>query len=120
MKSVEHANVLRLFKVYECTQQLILVFPYMRGGDLLSLILKQPNKCLNEDDAKYYFYQMISGLKYLHSQGVTHRDIKPENILLSDRGECALLAIADFGLSKMNDSMKTQCGTEVYVGKFRF
>lgn len=117
MKKIEHVHILRLFDVYESTQQLILVFPFMKGGDLLSKILKQPHKCLGEDDSKYLFYQLILGLKYLHSKGVTHRDIKPENILLSDRGESPLLSIADFGLSKMNDTMQTQCGTEVYVGK---
>ncbi|CAG9808663.1 unnamed protein product [Chironomus riparius] len=115
MEKINHAHVLSLFKVYESTQQLLLVFPFMKGGDLLSKIIQQPHKCLSEDDAKYFFLQLISGLKYLHSKGVTHRDIKPENILLSDRTDSPLLSIADFGLSKMNDTMKTQCGTEVYV-----
>jgi serine/threonine-protein kinase Chk2 len=117
MKKIKHEHVLRLFDVYESSEQLILVFPFMKGGDLLSKILKQPQKCLSEDDSKYFFCQLILGLKYLHSKGVTHRDIKPENILLSDRTESPLLSIADFGLSKMNDTMKTQCGTEVYVGE---
>ncbi|XP_070501850.1 myosin light chain kinase A-like [Chironomus tepperi] len=115
MKKIEHAHVLRLFAVFESTQELILVFPFMKGGDLLSKILKQPQKYLSEDDSKYFFLQLISGLKYLHSKGITHRDIKPENILLSDQSDSPLLSIADFGLSKMNDTMRTQCGTEVYV-----
>ena len=118
MKKIDYVHVLRLIDTFESPQQLILVFPFMRGGDLLSKILKQPKKCLIERDSKYIFLQLVLGLKYLHSKGITHRDIKPENILLSDHSDSPILSIADFGLSKMNDTMRTQCGTEIYVGKF--
>lgn len=117
MRQVDYVHVLQLFVMFESNQYILLVFPYMAGGDLLNKILNKETKCLNEHDAKYYFLQLSYGLKYLHSRGITHRDIKPENILLSDNGDYAILKIADFGLSKMNEIMKTQCGTELYVGK---
>ena len=31
---------------------------------------------------RFYFKQILMGLKHMHSNGVCHRDIKPENILL--------------------------------------
>lgn len=49
----------------------------------LSLIiaLGMPNS-----DAFRYFSQLLNGVEYLHSLGISHRDLKPENLLLNDQG----------------------------------
>merc|ERR1719397_1298321 len=47
---------------------------------------------------KFFLYQMLRGLKYIHSAGVIHRDLKPENILVN--GDDCNLRITDFGLSR--------------------
>jgi serine/threonine protein kinase len=31
----------------------------------------------NEDTARFYFRQLVTGVKYCHNQGVCHRDLKP-------------------------------------------
>ena len=51
--------------------------------------------------AKYFFKELISGVKYLHSQNVAHRDLKAENTLFSLEG---VLKIADFGLSTTEET----------------
>ena len=48
--------------------------------------------------------QVVSGLQYLHGQGVVHRDIKPHNILMTQEGVAKL---ADFGHARLNDPSKT-------------
>lgn len=48
----------------------------------------------NEDEAFYYFIQVVSGLYFLHENNYIHRDIKPENILITGEKQAK---ICDFG-----------------------
>lgn len=43
------------------------------------------------------FYNLLMGLKYIHSAGIYHRDLKPANCLLNT--DCSV-KIADFGLAR--------------------
>ncbi|SNX85979.1 related to checkpoint kinase chk1 [Melanopsichium pennsylvanicum] len=83
---------------------LYMVLELGAGGDLFDKIA--PDYGVEEDLAHFYFQQLLAGLEYIHSQGVTHRDIKPENMLLDADGN---LKIADFGL----------CSVYKYKGKER-
>lgn len=55
---------------------------------------KQP---LTLEHIQYFIYQILRGLKYIHSANVIHRDLKPSNILVN--GNCDL-KICDFGLAR--------------------
>merc|ERR1711920_658033 len=46
---------------------------------------------------KYILYQILLGLKYIHSAGIVHRDLKPENVIINE--EC-IIRICDFGLAR--------------------
>ncbi len=66
------------------------------GGELFYHLSRL--KMLKEEEAKFYFAEILLGIEYLHSLNIVYRDIKPENILLDIDGH---VRIADFGLSKM-------------------
>ncbi|KDD76079.1 protein kinase-like protein [Helicosporidium sp. ATCC 50920] len=54
---------------------------------------------LSDEHFQYFVYQILRGLKYVHSAGVLHRDLKPSNVLLN--ASCDLV-IADFGLARVS------------------
>lgn len=52
---------------------------------------------LSDEHLQYFGYQILRGLKYVHSAHVLHRDLKPSNLLLNATCD---LKIADFGLAR--------------------
>ena len=55
------------------------------------------NQSLTDQHYKYFLYQILRGLKYVHSANVIHRDLKPSNLLVNANCD---LALCDFGLSR--------------------
>lgn len=52
---------------------------------------------LSIDHVQYFIYQVLRGLKYIHSADVIHRDLKPSNLLVNSNCD---LKICDFGLAR--------------------
>jgi serine/threonine protein kinase len=96
-----HENVLRLDEALELVQDskctTFLVLELAGGGELFDRIKLDCGT--DEESARLYFRQLISGVAFCHNSGVCHRDLKPENLLLADNEEHSTLKIADFGLS---------------------
>mmetsp|Transcript_18451 Transcript_18451/g.27342 ORF Transcript_18451/g.27342 Transcript_18451/m.27342 type:complete len:472 (-) Transcript_18451:170-1585(-) len=58
-------------------------------------------QALSIDHIQYFIYQVLRGLKYIHSANVIHRDLKPSNLLVNSNCD---LKICDFGLARgIND-----------------
>ena len=49
---------------------------------------------LTDEHVRFFLYQLLRGLKYIHSTNVIHRDLKPSNLLVNENCD---LKIGDFG-----------------------
>lgn len=59
---------------------------------------------------KSIMYQILTGVKYMHSKKVFHRDLKPQNILINSAGN---VKIADFGLGRIFGERFTTMSKEI-------
>ena len=110
-----HPNVILVAEIFESGGNFYSVMEYCEGGELFNYIVK--NRRLSEDEAAFFYYQLINGLEYIHSLGIVHRDLKPENLLLT---KDHILKIIDFGLSNyfskdQKDLLITPCGSPCYA-----
>ncbi|TXG73945.1 hypothetical protein EZV62_002524 [Acer yangbiense] len=84
--------------------------------DLMDTDLNQiirSNQALTDDHCQYFLYQLLRGLKYIHSANVLHRDLKPGNLLLNANCD---LKICDFGLARTTS--ETDFMTEYVVTRW--
>ncbi|GMI81820.1 hypothetical protein like AT1G07880 [Hibiscus trionum] len=73
----------------------------------------QSSQALTDDHCQYFLYQLLRGLKYIHSANVLHRDLKPSNLLLNANCD---LKICDFGLARTTS--ETDFMTEYVVTRW--
>jgi serine/threonine protein kinase len=55
------------------------------------------SQSLGHNHIKYFVYQIVKAMNYIHSAGIVHRDLKPSNILVNEN--CSI-KICDFGLAR--------------------
>ena len=119
IKNDPHPNIVKCYDVIDDIDTIYIIMEYCDSGDL-SKIIGRPMK---EENVKYYFKQLICGIKYLNKNKIMHRDIKPKNILLNENKK--FLKICDFGLAKTisSNSMTrsyTICGSPLYMAPEMF
>ncbi|VAH21624.1 unnamed protein product [Triticum turgidum subsp. durum] len=108
-----HPHIIRLYEVIDTPADIYVVMEYVKSGELFDYIVEKGR--LQEEEARRFFQQIISGVEYCHRNMVVHRDLKPENLLLDSKCN---VKIADFGLSNvMRDGhfLKTSCGSPNYA-----
>jgi len=102
LRHFQHDNVIWIRDILQPRDKLFadiyLVFDQM-DTDLHQVIHSRQE--LTDEHVRYFLYQILRGLKYVHSANVIHRDLKPGNLLVNENCD---LKIGDFG--KHNLSIK--------------
>ncbi|XP_021283782.1 serine/threonine-protein kinase SAPK2 [Herrania umbratica] len=114
-RSLKHPNIVRFKEVHLTPTHLAIVMEYAAGGELFERICNAGR--FSEDEARFFFQQLISGVSYCHSMQICHRDLKLENTLL-DGSTAPRVKICDFGYSKssvFHSQPKSTVGTPAYV-----
>jgi serine/threonine protein kinase len=106
MRSITHANCVRLEGICAHPDHFALVMEWMNGGNFYEALGRLPPKQPLPIHKRITVMRQISvALLYLHSNGVIHGDLTSMNIMLSDPNCDGEAKLADFGLSKMRTSM---------------
>ncbi|CAI6500060.1 AIS_HP2_G0017530.mRNA.1.CDS.1 [Saccharomyces cerevisiae] len=112
MKRCHHENVVELYEILNDPEsaKVYLVLEYCSRGPVKwcpenQLEIKAVGPpILSFQQARNIVSDVVSGLEYLHSQGIIHRDIKPSNLLISSNGT---VKISDFGVSILTAAEST-------------
>ncbi|CAD8095352.1 unnamed protein product [Paramecium primaurelia] len=109
LRTMQHENILHLENlIYDESNkelefgEIYLVTNYLEV-DLYKIIKSGQN--LTDQHYQYIIYQLLKGLKYLHSASIVHRDIKPSNILATENCE---ICYCDFGLARQIEELEAE------------
>ncbi|KAF7730196.1 hypothetical protein EC973_002804 [Apophysomyces ossiformis] len=109
LKKLNHSHVVKLYEVLDDPNDdsLYMVFEMAHKGVLMNIEMDHVAEPYSNDQARYYFREMILGIEYY---------IKPDNLLLSKDN---VLKIVDFGVSEMfvkgNDKLKKSAGSPAFM-----
>ncbi|KAK0767888.1 mitogen-activated protein kinase kinase kinase, partial [Friedmanniomyces endolithicus] len=95
MQHLDNANIVQYLGCERKEFSISIFLEYIPGGSVGSCLRKHGR--FEEPVVSSLTRQTLSGLTYLHSEGILHRDLKSDNLLLDLDGTCK---ISDFGISK--------------------
>uniref|UniRef100_A0A7N8XHR7 mitogen-activated protein kinase n=1 Tax=Mastacembelus armatus TaxID=205130 RepID=A0A7N8XHR7_9TELE len=106
LKHMKHENVIGLLDVFSPATSLkeftdVYFVTHLMGADLNNIVKCQK---LTDEHVQFLIYQILRGLKYIHSADIIHRDLKPSNLAVNEDCE---LKILDFGLARHTDDEMT-------------
>ncbi len=121
LKKLDHPNIVKIYEFYNTLTDFYIVTEYCKKGELYGYI----KNTYSENQLAVLFYQVFSGLYYLHDHHILHRDLKLENIMISDiekdlktKEDYFWIKIIDFGTAKIfkkNKNEKAVVGSSYYI-----
>lgn len=116
---LQHPNLVTLIGYHASESQMFLIYNYLPGGNLESLIHDGRRGFVSWRVRYKIALDIAQALAYLHDEctpRVLHRDIKPSNVLLDNNLNAFL---SDFGLARLLNASETHATTDV-AGTFGY
>jgi serine/threonine protein kinase len=121
LKAFSCKNVVHLYDHFLYKNTLYFVLDYYSGGNLKKYIFEREknSKPLTPKEQISVAFEILKGIKAIHSRNIVHRDICPENIVINTDTKhetITSLALCDLGFSKV---LLPDEGTETIIGTYR-
>ena len=121
LKSLSHPNIVKIYEFFDTAVDYYIVTEYCKKGELFEYI----NNKYSERQLAVLFYQVFSGLCYLHEKKILNRDLKLESLMISEiekdintGEEYFWMKIIDFGTAKIFERKKKEkeiIGSSYYI-----
>ena len=83
LKKLNHPNIVKIHEFYSNSNYYQIITEYCKKGELLKYI----KRSFTEKQLAVIFYQILSGLIYLHDKNIVHKNIKLKNIMIVEKEE---------------------------------
>lgn len=108
----QHPNIVRIQHASSCDDNIYFTMPFYKKGSLNKLMDK---RFLTVREIIKYSLEFLSGIHYIHTNGLLHFDIKPTNILINDNNKAM---VTDFGLSRYTDNFGVTKYSKFYISHY--
>jgi polo-like kinase 1 len=113
-KALSHKHIVQLFSYFEDNDYIYLILELCENRSLMEL--QKRRNYVTEPEARYFMYQIVYAVQYLHERLIIHRDLKLGNIFINGNMQ---LKVGDFGLATQlthrDERKDTLCGTPNYI-----
>ncbi|KAJ3082840.1 Cell cycle serine/threonine-protein kinase cdc5/MSD2, partial [Quaeritorhiza haematococci] len=107
-------NIVKFIRVFEDDENVYMILELCENKTFVDMLKKR--RRLTEPEVRYYMYQLLDAVRYMHQNRVIHRDLKLGNLFLT---RDMALKLGDFGLAANikidGERKKTICGTPNYI-----
>lgn len=113
-KSLQHKNIVNFLSFFDDPANIYIVLELCKKRSMMELHKRR--RVITDYECRFYIFQILDGVRYLHDSRIIHRDLKLGNLFLND---LLNVKIGDFGLATRiefdGERKKTLCGTPNYI-----
>ena len=119
--SIDHPNIVPIYRAGEHDGLLFIAMRYVEGSDLKSVLRR--NGALGLERSLAVLSQLARALDAAHVRGLVHRDVKPGNVLIvptEEPHEADHVYLTDFGLTKPVSTEVSMTDSGAFLGTVEY